>query len=190
MLDALNGWTDRRLTAAIVAIIGGAAAVAIVGLRSSDRAPEPAPPRAIAIRPQTPIVAAPLCDRAARAPRTYFQPLPSGPLAGELHHIDNYGMVDLDCDGVGDYVARHVAPEGPELFVSSYLHRRRFYDYRIPLVTAESVCEARVTVDESAVEIVLTWTSGARCDHIDRVEHYAIREHRLYRDGKFVRDGT
>jgi len=147
--------------------------------------------RAIAPKVESPReVAAPACNHAARAPRSYFRPLPDSPRVNELHHIDDFGMVDLDCDGVIDQVNRHVGVDGPELFVSSYLHRKRFVDYRIPLVSPGRPCEARVTVDEQLVEIVLTRMSGAGCDASERVEHYAIREGSLYLDGKFLRKGN
>ena len=125
-------------------------------------------------------LAAPACDRSTRA-QSFFEPLPAGPRSYELHHLDRLGYVDLDCDGVIDSMFRHVAATGPELVISSYLHRQRFYEYRIPLGTG--ACEANVDIDERTVEVVVT----RRCEA--RVERYAIRENRLYLDGRFVRDG-
>jgi hypothetical protein len=163
--------------AAIVAI-----SVGVLAARSEVR-PATAPrPAAIARTVEQPRpAAAPACDRASRAPRSYFKPLPAGPRSDTLHHIDELGYVDVDCDGVLDYTARHVAVTGPELVISSYLHRQRFYDYRIPL--GSGACEATVAIDERTVEIVL----ARPCDRI--VERYAIRGDRLYRNGRFVRRG-
>ena len=166
-------WSAVALAAGVAALAGGP---------TTTRTPipricgEPAPVAGVRV------VAAPACDRATRAPRSYFKPLGSASRSYELHHIDELGFVDLDCDGVIDYTARHVAPSGPELVISSYLHRERFYDYRIPLGTG--ACEASVDVDERAVEIVVTHA----CEH--RIERYAIRENRLYLDGRFLRGGT
>jgi hypothetical protein len=182
MFQRLAGRIDPRI--AIIAVAAALAAGMLLAQRGRTIAPTPS-----AVVPSPPVEHAPACNRAARAPRSYFQPLPDGPRSYELHHLDDLGFVDLDCDGVIDHLHRHVATTGPELVVLSYLHRQRFFDYRIPLVTPNNPCEAHVDIDDNAVELVITWTAGSRCDQTERVEHYAIREDRLYLDGRFLRTG-